>query len=317
MKTITVSLALAAAAFAQERRVEVRTGPNAGFADFGRNQTFEFVNGQMIGGKAVKGAPYSAEAVTESTQTLADGNKIVHKSSSMMYRDSEGRERREESFEKLGNWNAQGEPAKAIFISDPVAKTSYSLDTKAHTARKNSDPMITTFSHSTEGRTESGAIVRTFSSSTSSSSASTSAPLPEPPPFIAEHGAGIPGGGVIMFDRMVTPGGDKANTKTDDLGKRMIEGVQAEGTRTTITIPAGQMGNERPIEIVSERWYSPDLQMTVMSKHSDPRMGETVYKLTNVNRSEPMRSLFEIPADYTISDSPAMMRLRTPRKEDQ
>lgn len=106
-------------------------------------RTFEYVGGQLLGGNPVKGAPYSAEAVTETTQTLADGNHIVNRSSSTLYRDSEGRERREESIAKLGAWSAEGEPAKAVFISDPVAKVSYSLDAKAHTAQKMPMPMVT------------------------------------------------------------------------------------------------------------------------------------------------------------------------------
>ena len=79
-----------------------------------------------------------------------------------------------------------------------------------------------------------------------------------------------------------------------------MEGVQAEGTRTTMTIPAGQMGNDAPIQVVSERWYSADLQTVVMSRHSDPRVGETVYRLTNVSRAEPAPSLFQAPADYKV-----------------
>ncbi|HEY9232959.1 MAG TPA: hypothetical protein VIS78_12460, partial [Blastocatellia bacterium] len=77
----------------------------------------------------------------------------------------------------------------------------------------------------------------------------------------------------------------------------------AEGRRATITIPAGEIGNEQPILIVDESWYSPELKVTVMSRHSDPRMGETVYRLTNVNRAEPARSLFEVPSDYTVKES--------------
>jgi hypothetical protein len=87
--------------------------------------------------------------------------------------------------------------------------------------------------------------------------------------------------------------------KKEDLGTQVIEGIQAQGYRTVTTIPAGEIGNERPIEIVSERWYSPDLQVVVMSRHSDPRMGETKYRLTNISRAEPPRSLFEPPAGYT------------------
>src|SRR5579872_4895424 len=98
--------------------------------------TFQFVTGQMVNGNPVKGQPYSAEAINETTQTLPDGNRIVNRTTSMLYRDSEGRERREESFAKLGSWNAGSQPAKAIFISDPVAKVSYTLQANSHTATK-------------------------------------------------------------------------------------------------------------------------------------------------------------------------------------
>jgi len=92
------------------------------------------------------------------------------------------------------------------------------------------------------------------------------------------------------------------DAQKESLGKQVIEGIPVEGTRSTITIEAGKMGNELPIQIVSERWYSPELQVVVMSKHTDPRMGETVYRLTNINRSEPAHSLFEIPADYKLEE---------------
>ena len=90
--------------------------------------------------------------------------------------------------------------------------------------------------------------------------------------------------------------------KTESLGKQMIEGVEAEGTRSVITIPAGKFGNDNAVEVVSERWYSQELQAVVLSKHSDPRMGEHVYRLTNIKREEPARSLFEVPADYQLQE---------------
>jgi len=85
------------------------------------------------------------------------------------------------------------------------------------------------------------------------------------------------------------------------LGTQTIAGVSAQGTRVTHTIPAGQMGNEKPITIVFEHWYSNDLQMVVMSKRSDPRIGETSYTVTNIQRSEPAASLFTVPSDYTVT----------------
>ena len=107
-------------------------------------------------------------------------------------------------------------------------------------------------------------------------------------------------------------GGDvQQNVKTEPLGSKTLEGVTAEGTRTTMTIPAGQVGNEQPIQTVVETWYSPDLKITVYSKRSDPRSGETVMRYTNIARTEPAHSLFEVPADYKVTDS----QERGPRSE--
>ncbi|MBV8808622.1 MAG: hypothetical protein JO033_08105 [Acidobacteriaceae bacterium] len=91
-----------------------------------------------------------------------------------------------------------------------------------------------------------------------------------------------------------------------DLGTQTIEGVPAQGTRITRTIPAGQVGNDQPLVITTETWMSPDLKVLVMSKTSDPRMGETTYRLTNVLRDEPDPALFQVPSDYTIQDKPSL-----------
>ena len=87
---------------------------------------------------------------------------------------------------------------------------------------------------------------------------------------------------------------------TKQLGEKVIEGVRVIGTLTTTTIPAERIGNQFPIEIVSERWFSPELKVVIMSRRSDPRFGDTVYRLINIDRSEPPPSLFEIPAGFRI-----------------
>ncbi|MFL6275753.1 MAG: hypothetical protein ACJ74G_11260 [Blastocatellia bacterium] len=110
------------------------------------------------------------------------------------------------------------------------------------------------------------------------------------------------------------------DVKTESLGKQMIEGIEAEGTRSVITIPAGKFGNDNPVEVTSERWYSQELQTVVMSKHSDPRMGEHVYRLTNIKREEPVRSLFEVPADYQVQEGgfgPGRGGRRGPRQPNE
>ena len=109
----------------------------------------------------------------------------------------------------------------------------------------------------------------------------------------------------VALPRSAAPSGFASGGGTvnkEDLGQQVIEGVVATGTRTTTTIAAGSIGNEQPILIVSEQWFSPDLKVLVMTKHSDPRTGETTYRLTNIVQTEPARSLFEVPADYTIKD---------------
>src|SRR5487761_1790636 len=125
MKIVIVAILTAAALLAQDA-----PGPVTARFD---GQTFGV---QMVGGAPVKGAPYSAQAVSETTQTLGDGTHIARTSTSMLYRDSAGRERREESLGNLGVVNASGQPVQTIFISDPVAGVSYSLDPASHTARK-------------------------------------------------------------------------------------------------------------------------------------------------------------------------------------
>jgi hypothetical protein len=100
--------------------------------------------------------------------------------------------------------------------------------------------------------------------------------------------------------------------KTEGIGSRVIAGVRADGTRTTTTLPIGAVGNDRPIEIVNERWFSPELQVVVQTRRVDPRVGETVYELVNITREEPPKHLFEVPADYLIEDQRPILVKRPP-----
>jgi len=250
-----------------------------------------FVSGQMISGPTVKGAPYSAEAVNETVQVLADGNRIVQRTSAKQYRDADGRERREET-------SAMG----VIFITDPVAGAHYTLHPESQTAEKGPTPAFATapFPGVPAGR----GVAGTFSVAVAG-----------PGPGIAGV-AGVAGPDFMYFNTgSVTKLSSPGDIKTEQLGNMQIEGVQAEGTRTTITIPAGEIGNDRPINIVDERWYSPDLQMTVVTKHSDPRMGDINFTLKNINRSTPPSYLFEIPAGYTVKTGPQIQPLRVERRE--
>jgi hypothetical protein len=211
----------------------------------------DFLSSEMrFGDRLVKGSPYSAQFSTENTQVLANGTRITRKSNGSVYRNTEGRTRREQTIDALGPVPVEGGPRQLIFINDPVGGAHYVLDVQDHSARKL--PFR-------EGP------------------ANAAGP---PPPF----------------------GNSPDPVKTESLGKRMVEGVEAEGTRSTITIPVGRIGNDRPIEVVSERWYSPELQVVVLSTHKDPFAGENVYRLTGISRTEPPLSLFEVPVDFRITE---------------
>lgn len=251
-------------------------------------------------GKLVKGAPYSAQAVTETVQALSDGNRIVRKHTAQLYRDAEGRTRREQTVGYFGPYAASGEETQTVFINDPVAGFSYILEPSSKTARK-MPRMELRFK--TEGDAAAGKAVqevqrkieieRTFNTRVAGPDAQATGTA------VIVTGPSSPDS--VTFERHSS----KHEAKTEKLEARSFDGVQAEGTRTTITIPAGEIGNEQPIQIVDEHWYSPDLQVVVMTRHSDPRSGETTYRLTNISRTEPAATLFQVPSDYTLKENPA------------
>lgn len=233
--------------------------------------------------KTVQNAPYSAEAVSESIQSLADGNRIVHRTSTRVYRDSAGRTRRE-TLDDSGQ-------VILVSITDPAAGSAYVVDTKTNTVSQ------TMMKVRTSGDA-SGATTVTAQATGGSGVYVTS----EKQQF--ERGA-------VMRERVREPivtaaGGENTffyvngpeamgEATREDLGQQTIEGVTATGMRTTTVIPAGAIGNEQPIRIVSEEWTSPELQALVLTKHSDPRTGETTYRLTGITRTEPPKSLFDAP----------------------
>ena len=247
-----------------------------------------FFSAEMAGaGETVTAAPYTATATTESTQVLGDGNRIVNKTSGLVARDSQGRTRREADLHRIGP--LQVDSPKMVFINDPTKHTQYIFKPGGEATK----------------------VVRS------------EAGWSDGPEIINLHGAGEPGmRKKVMIRTQAGPGKamekeSAEQVKNENLGTQTIEGVSAEGKRETVTIPAGEIGNERPIEIVSETWYSPDLHTVVLRKHSDPRFGETTFRLTEIKRNEPDASLFQPPAGTKVSVEPLMKlhRETVPAKE--
>jgi hypothetical protein len=257
-----------------------------------------------MGGPVVTGSPLSATEEHHSLQVLADGTRIERNDTNLFYRDDQGRTRVEQSAQNGGT----------ILIQDPVAGTTFVLDPATKTARKLPLPKLIQAGTGPGIGTAGGKAV------------AIDAALPPPPPAgdlalftrSVEAGAQVAPGGAPAVRRMVImngPGPMSAagdfvyRTQTSDaapaienLSSQTVNGVAAQGTRTTMTIETGQIGNDRPIRIVSERWYSGDIQMMVKSSNNDPRFGETSYELTNIQRTGPSPALFQIPADYTLQD---------------
>jgi hypothetical protein len=244
----------------------------------------------------VTGAPYSAEAVTDVVQTLADGNRIVRQNKAQISRDSQGRTRREQGFAMFGPLvnGPQGNERRNVQISDPTTGTMIMLDPQTRTAHKlPGAPQIMMRNKMATGSATAGIKVEAMNMEKFEMA------VPPPPGGAGAHGA-------VMFRKMEAVAGLPGQKPVvESLGTQFMEGLAVEGTKTTLTIPAGQIGNEQPINIVSERWFSPDLKVLVMSRQSDPRFGETTYRLTKLSRAEPSPDLFEIPADFKVME-PAM-----------
>jgi hypothetical protein len=246
---------------AQEPPPPPRGGPAGPFSERMELMGFEGLNP----GKVVKGAPFSATASSESTQTLQDGTTIHRTTSSTLYRDSQGRSRREVTLSGFGPLQTSGKARTMITIGDPVAGAHYMLDPVQKVAHKMT-------------------------------------------PHTGGKGGAWSNGNAQAFEQKMQKHMAKeeasGEVQKESLGTQTIKenGLNAEGTRITRTIPAGQIGNDKPMQIVFERWYSPDLQMVVKSTRIDPRFGTTTYTLTNVQRAEPAAALFTVPSDYTVKE---------------
>lgn len=263
-----------------------------------------------VGGGVVKNAPYSAEVVSERLQTLGDGNLIVNKTTSMTWRDSAGRTRTEVR-------DADGQ-VRTITIHDPVERVRWVLDpgnktavrivatpeaaraaaTQARAAgeqarlkveqlRKEGKIPERTHIIVKNVRIENPVEIRVQSQPNLAGLANLSSLSSRLGPIISS----------TVGDRKWA-----ANEVSRDLGTRDFNGLKAQGKGRSYEIPAGEIGNRNPITVSSESWTSPELQIMVYFKRSDPRSGESVYRLEGFKRGEPDAALFAAPSDYTIKD---------------
>jgi hypothetical protein len=232
----------------------------------------------------VTGAPFSGEQVSESVQILADGTRITRKMTGLnqkMYRDFAGRTRTERPlFPDVPK--AMPNPFRDAVVAeiyDPVAGFRYMLDSVNHVAHRQK---VQPFAPPAGATPKAPAA----SSVPSAPAANNAAPPPR-------------GDGRL-----------RSTISMDSVGTQLINGVQAEGHKTIETIPADAEGNDRPITVVSETWFSPELKMMVLTKRSDPRSGDTTVQMLNLSQGEPDPILFIVPADYTMVDENGPFTMR-------
>ena len=271
--SITAIVVTAAAADAQQAASRGGGGGGRGAILVSPGEGLKITESSPIEVTAVKNAPFSAQAVTEFTQTLGDGNRIERRYESSVARDSRGRTRREEEIALIGPLaSANAGVPRLVTIVDPDSGASYTLDDEQRVAYRNvraGDKKLFEL-----GKLE----ILLKAKDTAAKAINVAKP-------------------------------NEGDVVVQDLGVRTIESVRAQGTRTTTTIPAGAIGNLQPINIVSERWFSSDLQMPVLVTRRDPRNGDTTYRLANIQRSEQPDALFTVPSFYELVDGDLKFRL--------
>jgi hypothetical protein len=286
--------------------------------------------------RIIKNAPYSAEIISERVQMLADGNQIVKRTSQMSYRDALGRTRIEtqNADGTLRNINIFDAFEGSRYILNPMAKSATKLTTdanfrqrieamreKAKSAAKDikstviagGTPGEKVIIHRVEGVKDSAIdggsddikinVIRSDGSEPMSIKSGSSHMLFNGRKSSISIGGINPGSTEIMSSLLGAPFQDREWSKkatTKELGFRDFNGVRAEGKLRSYTIPAGEIGNKNAITVSTETWVSPELQITVYSKHSDPRAGDNVYRLANISRNEQPVALFTVPDGYNV-----------------
>lgn len=309
---------------------------------------------RISGAGIVKNAPYSAEAVSESMQRLADGNQIVNTSRSMQYRDGAGRTRTEVHGDdgELRTITISDPVEGARWILNPQRKSATRLDMKSELARAEADAARAAATQARiaanqarafadqqrraadqqrraaeeareridqlrrEGKLPEGTHIIVKDVQRGPDAAEVRVRVAQPAPAAMPAARAMSAQIAPMIIGAANDGKWSAKAVTRELGGRDFSGVRAEGNQRSYMIPAGEIGNRAPIEVSSETWYSPELQVTVYHKRSDPRSGEVVYRLDKLKRGEPPAGLFSVPSDYTVRDPLKVSSTRTGGKDD-
>ena len=219
----------------------------------------------------IRDTPFSAEVQVEMVWPLREGGSTMRKATYLIYRDGQGRTRRDLTSDETTAAATTNRPRTSV-INDPLASSTYLIDHRTSTVRKL-------------------ALV-------------TGNDVDSQPSVVEPKLRGTAPGFVNLSGRnSQVPKGVVSRgqvTQKEQLGQREIGGAIAEGTRLVQTISLGSSRNQKPIEITTEEWYSVELQTIVAITISDPRFGRSEYRLMNIVKGEPSKTLFVIPPAYQV-----------------
>ncbi len=303
--------------------------------------SFTIMRGDGV--RSIKNAPYSAQMVTERQQNLSDGNQIAERRTTMAYRDNAGRTRQEVADAKGevkvvtihdpvagATWILKPQDRIATKLARLGEAERQAIRQSAEASRKAAEagrrageqarsrieqmrrdgtlPIIE--SHRLADGNEEIIVKRVERADTEARQPIREDVRIQVSKTLEENSAALRDAQVRLAPLTAGAFGDMkwaAKATTKDLGTRDFNGVKAEGKLRSYEIPAGEIGNRNPIVVSDESWYAPDLQVTVYTKHSDPRSGDTVFRLENLKREEPAASLFAVPSDYTVKEPMARL----------
>ncbi|MGB9989370.1 hypothetical protein [Pseudoduganella rhizocola] len=263
--------------------------------------------------RTVKGMPFSAEVISERQQNLADGNDITVKTSSMSYRDSAGRTRQEirDSKGELRTITIR-ETDGTMYVLNPQQKTANKIVAPrelAEVARSRIEALRKEGKvpgvERSKGPNGEEIVIKRVEKFDGELRKNIQENVRVHVARAADAGAARELARGLALGGAFGAFGDAkyaAKAVTRELGTKEIEGVKADGSVRSYEIPAGEIGNRNAIVVTDETWYSPELQVTLLTKHSDPRSGDHVYRLDNIKRGEPDAALFAVPSDYTVKD---------------
>lgn len=264
--------------------------------------------GQTMGARAIKLAPYTAQFKTTTVKTLADGTTITREFTETRARDSQGR-----TMSSRNNPNplvATLPPFSSFNVHDPVEGTQTTWNTNSKHAQAIKLPQQS----QRQGcwATDSGNMKWNYGPSVPRTTAaqinSAAAPAVKGSAPVRSESEDV--GTEVVTTAQIGSSASPAAIRqarvrpdVEDLGTETIQDLETHGTRSTTTIPAGQIGNDKALVTVHEEWIAPNIGVVVRRINDSPQNGKTTMELVSIDLTEPPLTTFQPPDGYEVTSN--------------